>query len=158
MTSYRNNRRPQRRTVGRTGRPNARPDNCRGCQLLIPAGGGELFREDSGAWSVVHITAAWAGSPVSGQYSGGCPEETDRMNRDGKFGGPDGPLSEHDRIASAAALWAASHEAPVQAPPGADLRDVSRRAGSRYAYTASGARMTMSSQRCEDAPCCGCCD
>lgn len=32
------------------------------------------------------------------------------------------------------------------------------RAGSRYACTQGGARMTMSSQRCEDAPCCGCCD
>jgi len=48
--------------------------------------------------------------------------------------------------------------APVQAEPGADLREVSRRAGSKYAYTSSGARMTMSSRRCEDAPCCGCCD
>ena len=48
--------------------------------------------------------------------------------------------------------------APVQAEPGADLREVSRRAGGKYAYTSTGARMTMSSRRCEDAPCCGCCD
>jgi hypothetical protein len=35
----------------------------------------------------------------------------------------------------------------------------SGRSGRRsYAYTGSGARMTMSSRRCEDAPCCGCCD
>jgi hypothetical protein len=48
--------------------------------------------------------------------------------------------------------------APVQAPPGADLRAVSAAAGPKYAYTESGARMTVSSQRCIDAPCCGCCD
>ena len=45
-----------------------------------------------------------------------------------------------------------------QAPEGADLRAVSAAAGPRYAYTASGARMTLASARCEDAPCCGCCD
>jgi hypothetical protein len=28
----------------------------------------------------------------------------------------------------------------------------------KYAYTASGARMTDRASRCEDAPCCGCCD
>jgi hypothetical protein len=32
-----------------------------------------------------------------------------------------------------------------------------RERGSKYAYTNSGARVTMSSRRCEDAPCCGCC-
>jgi hypothetical protein len=48
--------------------------------------------------------------------------------------------------------------APVQAAPGADLREVSAAAGPKYAYTAGGARMTVSSQRCIDAPCCGCCD
>jgi hypothetical protein len=32
------------------------------------------------------------------------------------------------------------------------------RRDSKYAYTNSGARVTMSSRRCEDAPCCGCCD
>ena len=107
---------------------------------------------------MVHVTAEWAGSPVSGQYTGGCPDSTDAMNAEGKFGRGGHPLSEHDRIASAAAMYAASHPAPVQAPPGADLAEVSRRAGPKYAYTASGARMTMSSQRCIDAPCCGCCD
>lgn len=48
--------------------------------------------------------------------------------------------------------------APRQAPAGADLREVSAMAGGKYAYTASGARLTMASRRCEDAPCCGCCD
>jgi hypothetical protein len=53
---------------------------------------------------------------------------------------------------------AASMRAPQQAAPDADLRAVSAAAGSKYAYTAGGARMTMASARCEDAPCCGCCD
>jgi hypothetical protein len=33
-----------------------------------------------------------------------------------------------------------------------------RRRTSRYAYTSGGARMTDRASRCEDAPCCGCCD
>lgn len=37
-------------------------------------------------------------------------------------------------------------------------RSRGRSYGSRYAYTNSGARVTMSSRRCEDAPCCGCCN
>jgi hypothetical protein len=53
---------------------------------------------------------------------------------------------------------AESMRAPVQAPEGADLRAVSAAAGPKYAYTAGGARMTVASQRCIDAPCCGCCD
>ena len=32
------------------------------------------------------------------------------------------------------------------------------RRGGRYAYASSGARMTDRRGRCEDAPCCGCCD
>ena len=28
----------------------------------------------------------------------------------------------------------------------------------RYAYTSTGARMSNRYSRCEDAPCCGCCD
>ena len=49
---------------------------------------------------------------------------------------------------------------PVTAAPGTG-RGRGRRSsyrGGKYAYTSSGARMTMSSRRCEDAPCCGCCD
>jgi hypothetical protein len=52
----------------------------------------------------------------------------------------------------------AAPAAPRQAAEGSDLRAVSAAAGSKYAYTADGARMTVSSRRCEDAPCCGCCD
>ena len=107
----------------------------------VPAGAGQLWREQDGAWSVVHTLAEWHGSPVSGRYVGGCPAETDEMNARGKFGGQDA-RPESVRIASIAATYAAMR----RTDPG------------KYAYTSSGARMTMSSRRCEDAPCCGCCD
>jgi hypothetical protein len=129
-------------TTGRVARPNARPGECRGCHEMIPAGAGQLWREQDGAWSVVHRPAEWAGSPVSGQYTGGCPAETDRMNEQGHFGGPGGAKSERDRIASYAAIYAAS--APEQPAP-------------RRSY-ASTARTWDRRGRCEDAPCCGCCD
>ena len=130
--------RPQ--TAGRVARPNARPGNCRGCSEEIPAGAGQLWREQDGSWSVAHRIAEWAGSPVSGQYTGGCPAETDRMNEQGHFGGPDGVKSERDRIASYAAIYAAS-------TPERPARQSYARTTSRYAY-----------ERCthEDYPCCGC--
>jgi hypothetical protein len=134
--------RPQ--TPGRVARANARPGPCRGCGVTVPAGAGQLWREESGAWSAVHAAAEWSGSPVSGQYVGGCPAETDQMNQAGHFGGTAGPRPEAGRIAAIAATYASAH--PADARPG------------KYAYTASGARMTERSRRCEDAPCCGCCD
>jgi hypothetical protein len=156
MTRY---QRRQQRTVGRIGRVNARPGDCRDCGAAIPAGAGELWREQSGSWSVVHRPAAWSGSPVSGFYAGGCPDETDRMNAAGKFGrNGQAPDSEHVRISQVARGYELSHPAPVQAPAGADLREVSAAAGPKYAYTNTGARVTMASARCIDAPCCGCCD
>jgi hypothetical protein len=143
-TSYRGGSRSTRPvTAGRVARVNARPGPCRGCGEEIPAGAGNLWRESGGAWSVVHTVAEWAGSPVSGQYAGGCPAETDAMNERGKFGGPDGARSEVERIAAVAATYAATH-AVIEAP---------RRRS--YASTSSGARMY---ERCghEDYPCCGC--
>ncbi len=140
-SGYRRGYSNARQTTGRIARPNARAGECRGCHEMIPAGAGQLWREESGAWSVVHRAAEWAGSPVSGQYTGGCPAETDRMNEQGHFGGQGGARSERDNIASYAAIWAASsHD---RAP---------RRS---YARTSSGARMY---ERCshEDYPCCGC--
>jgi hypothetical protein len=145
-------------TPGRASRVNARPDDCRDCGAMVAAGTGQLYRETSGAWSVVHVAAEWSGSPVSGQYVGGCPCYTDRQNEEGHFGRDGHAVSETDRLAAMARTYAAGHPAPRQAGPDDDLREVSRRAGSKYAYTSTGARMTMSSQRCEDAPCCGCCD
>lgn len=148
--------RPRPVTPGRVAKVNARPGPCRYCHEEIPAGAGQLWREDSGAWSVVHAPAEWHGSPVSGRYIYGCPRDTDQMNAEGNWPG----RPEAERLAAVAATYAAMHatEAPCQADPGDDLREVSRRAGGKYAYTSSGARMTASSQRCIDAPCCGCCD
>ena len=149
--------RPQ--TAGRIAKPNARPGACRDCGEDIPAGAGQLYREGTGAWSVVHVPAEQGGWLMHPQpYRGGCPESTDKRNAElyaSGFLGPDAaaPVSEREHIARTAASYAAR-----QAAEGSDLREVSRRAGSKYAYTNTGARVTMSSRRCEDAPCCGCCD
>ncbi len=141
-SGYRRGYSSSRQTTGRVAKPNARPGNCRGCHEEIPAGAGQLWREADGAWSVVHRPAEWAGSPVSGQYTGGCPAETDRMNEQGHFGGPGGARSERDNIASYAAMYAASN--PASETP---RRRSYARTSSRYAY-----------ERCthEDYPCCGC--
>ena len=54
---------------------------------------------------------------------------------------------------------AVTHEAcpPIDAPRSTGRRRSGYRR-SRYAYTSTGARMTSRYGRCEDAPCCGCCD
>jgi hypothetical protein len=76
----------------------------------------------------------------------------------------DGALTGYHTMPAGTSAWdfanaeAASMRAPRQAAPDADLRAVSAAAGSKYAYTETGARVTVSSRRCEDAPCCGCCD
>jgi hypothetical protein len=144
-TSYRRGYRSASMTAGRVARVNARPGDCLNCGEEIPAGAGHLWRQADGSWSVVHQPAEWTGSPVSGWYAGGCPDETDRMNRDGQFGGPDGTtMTERDRIAATAATYAAAH-------PVSEAR-VPREHRPHYGYTSSGR------SRCEDAPCCGCCD
>ncbi len=131
VMSYRNsyqNRRPAQRTGPR---PNKYAGACSRCGLTVPAGTGILTGSRATGYAVRHPDRYWAGSLVSGHWAGGCE------------GAADAGLPAY---------------APKQAGPDDDLRDVSRRAGGRYAYSSSGARMTMSSRRCEDAPCCGCCD
>jgi hypothetical protein len=129
---------PKRRTV--TGpRTNQFPAPCQGCGQDVPGGQGELYR-DGGQWRVKHRAASWHGSPVSGLYVNGCPADTARLNAAGGWG----PES------------ARTFVPPAQVGPD-DAQEASRRAGGKYAYTASGARMTLSSARCIDAPCCGCC-
>lgn len=39
---------------GRVAKPNRRPGACRECGETIPAGAGYLYKELSGAWSVIH--------------------------------------------------------------------------------------------------------
>ena len=153
-------------TAGRVARVNARPGPCRSCCETVPAGAGHLWREADGAWSVVHIEATQGGWLMHPEpYRGGCPADTDKRNAEAHaagFFGKDAPApaSEREHVASAARAYAARNavSAPAQAGPGDDLREISRRAGGKYAYTSGGARMTMSSRRCEDSPCCGCCD
>jgi hypothetical protein len=146
MAGYRNGygRRPVVRP-GRVERVNQRAGECRTCGELVPAGGGHLWRETSGAWSVVHwpaVRGGWAMDPQP--YRGGCPESTDRLNAElhaaGQLGRDAGmPASEREAIARAAGRFI---------PPAV-------RGGSKDAFTTHSARM---SRRCEDAPCCGCCD
>jgi hypothetical protein len=156
MSGYRRNygRGYRRPTVGRVGRVNRRPGDCRTCGELIPAGAGELYREVDG-WAVVHTEPAQGGWLMDPQpVTGGCPVDTDKQNAESHargFFGKDAPAprSERDRIASIAARFAEQTASePARTPA---------RSG-KYAYTSSGARVTARSGRCEDAPCCGCCD
>ena len=77
--------------------------------------GGQLWREESGEWSVVHQPAQWAGSPVSGHYVGGCPADTDKLNTGAPWNRDGHLASERDRLAAVAsglAYYGASREAP----------------------------------------------
>jgi hypothetical protein len=150
-SGYRGGRSSRPQTTGRVSKVNARPGNCRACGEEIPAGAGQLWREASGAWSVVHVEESRGGWLMHPEpVRGGCPEPTDKRNAESHaagFFGPDAPAprSERDHIASVAAAYAArTPEAPAPRKT--------------YAYTSSGARMTSRRGRCEDAPCCGCCD
>lgn len=115
-------------TGGRVPRANQRPGDCRDCGAEIPAERGQLYRETSGAWSVIHVERTWKGSPVSGRWVGGCPSDTAKLN------GADAPEP-------------AEAEEPAEFPlPAAGApREF-------YGYNSRGRN------RCEDAPCCGCCD
>lgn len=130
-----------RRPVQRTGpRANKYDARCSRCAKKVPAGAGILTGNRDVGYAVRHSDRRWVGPPCGGdmigkpgmgRYVGGCEAYADQ---------PD-------------------YEAPPrQASADDDLRELSRRAGGKYAYTSSGARMTLSSRRCEDAPCCGCCD
>ncbi len=179
---YRNGyRRPAPRTAGPRANKFAGP--CAACGLEVRAGNGQLTGSREAGWKVTHRPASWHGSPVSGQYVNGCPESTACQNLAGQWGPYASPRCADDTHASqvrdTGGCDSCSREvkkdlgdgiyvrvgdhrvypvsAPVQAGEGDDLAEVSRRAGSKYAYTSSGARMTMSSRRCIDAPCCGCC-
>jgi hypothetical protein len=132
--AYRSYRRPAQRTGPR---PNSYPGECALCGKLVQAGAGILTGSRATGYAVRHGDRKWTGVPCGGEmigqpgmgrWAGGCEDAPDVTY------------------------------APKQASPDDDMREVSRRAGGKFAYTSSGARMTMSSRRCEDAPCCGCCD
>ena len=104
-----------RRPVQRTGpRANRYDAGCSTCGRLVPAGTGILTGNRDQGYEVRHADRRWIGSPVSGQWAGGCEDAAGQ---------------------------------PVYVKP-----------ERTYARTSSGARMTSRSGRCEDAPCCGCCD
>ena len=147
--SYRRGYRASRPvTPGRVTKVNARPGPCRYCGEAIPAGAGQLWREDSGAWSVVHAEETQGGWLMHPQpVRGGCPEATDRRNAEmhaNGFLGPDtpAPASERENIAATAARYAARQAS--DATP-------ARRS---YARTSGGAWMSERCS-CEDYPCCG---
>jgi len=152
-SGYRRGYQNREQTTGRIAKPNARPGPCRDCGEEIPAGAGQLWRGADGSWSVVHVAASQGGWLMHPQpVRGGCPESTDKRNAElhasGFLGpGAPAPVSEREHIAATAARYADAH--PVSE---------ARPARKSYAYTSGSARMSNRYSRCEDAPCCGCCD
>ena len=151
--AYRSNYRrgySRRPTIGRISKVNARPGDCRTCGETIPACAGQLWREHDGSWSVIHTESSQGGWLMDPRpVTGGCPVDTDARNRElhaSGFFGKDAPAprSERDRIASTAAAYANRTE-----------RERSER--DKYSYASTHARYARRG-RCEDAPCCGCCD
>ena len=120
-------------------RPSTYPGVCATCGANVAAGEGILTGTKATGYTTTHAPATLHGSPISGGYVNGCPEETDRLNA--ALGHVD---NDYVRNAERA------EEIVITAPPA--------RSAGKYAYTSSGARMTDRFQRCEDAPCCGCCD
>ena len=144
-TSYRGGYRRSSRELppGRVSKPNRRPGACKACGELVPAGAGNLWRESDGAWSVVHVPESQGGWLMHPEpVRGGCPEATDKRNAEllasGFFGpGVSAVVSERDHIAGLVARFAAT----AQLTPRRGL-------AAEYAYTSTGARVTMSSRRC----------
>lgn len=58
-------------------RANRYAGECAYCGQTVEADAG-LAEKPAGSagWRVTHRPAAWAGSPTSGQWVGGCPSET----------------------------------------------------------------------------------
>jgi hypothetical protein len=130
----------RRGSVQKSGpRPNTYPGQCATCGMNVAAGAGILTGTKQTGYTVTHAPATLHGSPISGGWINGCPEETDRLN----------------------AALGHENDSYVQNAENAEkivLEKPPARSAGKYAYTGSGARMTNRYQRCEDAPCCGCCD
>ena len=68
-----------RRPVQRTGpRANKYDAGCSRCGRLVPAGTGVLTGNRDIGYEVRHGDRTWHGSPVSGQWVGGCEDATDQ--------------------------------------------------------------------------------
>lgn len=109
-----------------TVRTNKYAARCADCGQHVPAGTGILSRS-RGAWIVTHPAPRWVGSPVSGHWSGGCPQAQAVIDGFGPamaLGGFDGP---------------------------------GNRQPDPFRFTRSRGYYGRDAGKCEDAPCCGCC-
>jgi hypothetical protein len=85
---------------------NRRAGECDTCGQTVEAGRGEARLLDTDAWIVVHPSARWEGSPVSGGYVGGCPDPAPVADM-GQVATPDTApdAGEVDRSAVADDMW-----------------------------------------------------
>ena len=124
------------------GRANRYAGCCVYCGAVLEPGAGELNGSRRVGWRLTCPRPRWVGSPVSGWYVGGCVGEAERLNAgvgrgpgaDVPAGSPSGEL-EPERV-------------EVEAG----------QAAGRVEYRAYSGGRRRAGWRCEDAPCCGCCD
>lgn len=57
---------------------NKYPGKCARCGQEVPAGGGVLYLKRGLKPRLEHRPSQWVGSPVSGQFVGGCPGPDDK--------------------------------------------------------------------------------
>jgi len=50
---------------------------CSMCGQTLKPGEGILRRDNNGRWSAFHPAPRWVGSPVSGRFVGGCPDNVE---------------------------------------------------------------------------------
>jgi hypothetical protein len=126
----------------------------------VPAGAGILTGNRATGYTVRHSAARWHGSPVSGRYIGGCPGEADQLNTPAGTPEPCGRELADTTDCRYPGHAKGYHPDPAVMDAGSDagLAELSRAAGPGTAVLSSGAIVTTSRGRCEDAPCCGCCD
>jgi hypothetical protein len=83
-------RRGYRRPQPSGPRPNRLAGPCADCSQNVPPLAGILTGNRESGYTVRHRPAAWRGSPVSGGYAGGCPQEP--KDKDGT------PVAEGDSV------------------------------------------------------------
>jgi hypothetical protein len=135
MTYRKNYRRGPQQNAG--PRPNTYAGTCATCGETVEAGMGILTGTRASGYTTTHAPASWKGSPVSGGWVNGCPEETDSLNR--ALGHTDGSF-----------VWNLDYARSLAKPRPPAPRRIPR------AYTSSGAQMYTRGCGHEDYPCCGC--
>lgn len=118
----------------RESRANKYGGTCAMCGVEVAAGAGVLVGSKRVGWGVTHRPTEWSGSPISGWYVGGCPGEAASLNVKGGWG-PDWARVMPEAVEVEAATVAAA-----------------------VSYRAYEGGRRRAGWRCEDAPCCGCCD